>query len=76
MEVFASIIYYPVGWLYLWIRYRNKNKVKTILKEKYDNSYYTAGALLMWKTFGILLFMLIVLFLLTVIGRTIYDLVT
>ncbi len=74
MEIFASILYYPIGWLYLWLRYRNKNKVEAILKEKYESEYYIAGTQLVWSTFGIVLFILLSLFLIAVIGRAIYDL--
>ena len=67
------IIVYPIGWLYLWIRYRHKEKVKDALHKKYDGSYYNAGVLLMTSFFGIVLITLLSLFLLAVIGRSIYD---
>lgn len=28
-----------IGWAYLWIRYRNKEKVRAVLKDKYNDSY-------------------------------------
>lgn len=74
MEI-ASILYYPIGWLYLWIKYRNKKKIQEILQDKYDGKYYVAGAQLTVSIFGIILLMLLLLFLLIVIGRTIYDLI-
>ncbi len=69
-------VYSCIGWLYLWTRYRNKKKVKALLIEKYDNSYFTAGALVAWKTFGVILFGLISLLILTVVGRILYDLIS
>jgi 3-deoxy-D-manno-octulosonic-acid transferase len=51
MELLSSILYYPVGFLYLWIRYRNKEKIKKVLKEKYNSSYYEAGFLSVGKVF-------------------------
>ncbi len=74
MEI-ASILYYPIGWLYLWIKYRNKEKVKEVLQDKYDGKYYFAGAQLTLSIFGKILLILLVLFILVVIGRTIYDLI-
>jgi hypothetical protein len=69
-------VYSCIGWFYLWTRYRNKKKVYKILKEKYDNNYFTAGALVAWKTFGIILFGLISLLILAVVGRILYDLIS
>ena len=73
MEVFADILYFPIGWIYLWIRYRNKEKIKQVLKEDYEDSYYVAGAQLVWSAFGILLFTILIIFLLVVIGRALFD---
>ncbi|MEM5564320.1 hypothetical protein WNY78_04365 [Psychroserpens sp. AS72] len=76
MELYSGILYYPIGWIYLWIRYRNKEKIKSILAEKYEDSYHNAGAQLVLSTFGKLLFALLLLMLLTVIGRAIYEVFT
>ncbi len=44
-----------MGFIYLWIRYHNKEKVNKVLKEKYDNSYSCAGGLIVGKSFMIIL---------------------
>ena len=62
MELLSSILYYPVGFLCLWIRYRNKEKIKKVLKEKYNSSYYEAGFL-----------SLIILVLITVLTLIVLD---
>ena len=71
----ADILYYPIGWLYLWLRYRNKEKIKEVLKNEYDNQYYDAGAQFVMSVFGIVLLGLLVILLFGVIGRALYDLV-
>lgn len=71
----ADILYYPIGWLYLWFRYRNKEKIKEVLKNEYDNQYYDAGAQFVMSVFGIVLLGLLVILLFGVIGRALYDLV-
>jgi hypothetical protein len=73
MELYSGILYYPVGWLYLWIRYRNKEKIKLVLEEDYENSYHFAGVQFILSTFGKLLFILLLLMLLAVVGRSIYT---
>ena len=39
----SSALYYPLGWLYLWVRYRKKEKVKKVLKEDYDEDIIMQG---------------------------------
>lgn len=70
-----SLLYISIGFLYLWLRYRKKKKVHRILNEKYDNRYYYAGAELVLGTFGVILLILLSVFLIVFIGRTIYDLI-
>lgn len=70
----SSILYIPIGYFYLWLRYRKKEKVKKVLNEKYDNRYYYAGAELVIGTFTKTLLVLLIVFLIGVIGRIIYDL--
>ena len=72
--IFSSILYAPIGYLLLWLRYRDKKRVKARLEKEYEGSYSVAGAWLMGKTFGILLFSQLSLFLLAIIGRILYDL--
>ncbi|EAQ49573.1 hypothetical protein [Leeuwenhoekiella blandensis] len=71
----SGIIYSVTGYLYLWIRYRNKNKVMEVLQKEYDGRYYDAGARLILSIFGIALIGLIILLLVAVIGRFTYDLI-
>lgn len=73
--IHSSILYIPIGYLYLWLRYRKKEKVKKVLSEEYDNRYYYAGAELVIGTFGKILLLLLIVFLITVIGRAIYNLI-
>jgi hypothetical protein len=64
MDLESSIIFYPLGWIYLWIRYRNKETIGKILFEKYEGSYSVAGTLVCLKTFGVLFLTSILLMLL------------
>lgn len=61
------LIYFPIGFLYLWIRYRNREKVAEVKKEKYENSYAIAGATLVLSGFGVILFILLSIFLIAAI---------
>lgn len=68
MEDFVRELLYPfIGWAYLWIRYRNKEKVRTVLKEKYNDSYQDAGATKVLHFIGIIFIIILVVFLLAVI---------
>ena len=71
----GNIVYIFIGWVYLWIRYRNKNKVNDILNNKYEGNYLFVGAELILSIFGILLIILLITFLIIIIGRFIYDLI-
>ena len=73
MELLSSILYFPVGFLYLWIRYRNKQIIKKVLKEKYNSSYYEAGFLSVGKVFGAVFLSLIILVLITVLTLIVLD---
>ena len=59
----SNIIFYPIGWIYLRIRYRNKETIEKVLIEKYEGSYSVAGTLVCLKTFGIV-FLTLILFML------------
>lgn len=63
----AAIILYPLGWVYLWLRYRNREKVAKILTQEYGNSYYAAGLYIIFKTFGIVFICLLLLLIITCI---------
>lgn len=68
MEDFVRELLYPfIGWAYLWIRYRNKEKVQAILKEKYSNSYHDAGATKILHFIGIVFIVILAIFLVAVI---------
>ncbi len=64
MRDLSDIIFYPLGWIYLWIRYRNKETIEKVLLEKYEESYSVAGTLVCLKTFGVVFIVLILLLLL------------
>jgi hypothetical protein len=64
MRDLSDIIFYPLGWIYLWIRYRNKETIEKVLLEKYEKSYSVAGTLVCLKTFGVVFIVLILLLLL------------
>ena len=66
----SSVLYFPIGWIYLWTRYRNKNRIEQVLLEKYENSYYVAGVLLIWKSFGIVFLFLVFVLICTAIFAT------
>lgn len=66
-DVLGSLLYSFIGRIYLWIRYRNKEKVRAVLKEKYNNSYYDAGATKVLHFVGIIFIIILVVFLLAVI---------
>lgn len=57
------LIYFPIGFLYLWIRYRNGEKVAEAKKEKYENSYAVAGATLLVSAVGVVFFIVLSVFL-------------
>ncbi|WP_299763720.1 hypothetical protein [uncultured Dokdonia sp.] len=56
-----------VGWLYLSIKYRNREKIKRVLNQKYDGSYSQAGVEKSLSIIGILVLFLVLLLLLSVI---------
>jgi len=60
-------LYDIIGFVYLWLRYRNPSKVRQIRKEYYEDSYYVAGGQLFWSAFGIVLFILLAVLLFAVI---------
>lgn len=70
----GGIIFNLFGFLYLWIKYRNKEKVEEVLINKYDNRYFNAGAQLSLSIIGIILITVLIILLLTIIARLIYDL--
>ncbi|WP_298519011.1 hypothetical protein [uncultured Kordia sp.] len=61
------IIFWPIGYLYLWIRYRDGEKVAKVKRELYENSYSVAGAQLLISAFGVVLFIVLSIFLIAAI---------
>lgn len=66
MSLESKIIFYPLGWIYLRIRYRNKETINKVLIEEYEGSYSEAGTLLVMKTFGVIFISLILMMILVV----------
>lgn len=75
MKLASSALYIPIGFLYLWIRYRKKERMRKILEEEYEGSYYYAGAELSLKIFGTFLFVLLSVFLLATLVRVATDII-
>ena len=61
----------PLGWLYLWIRYRSKDQVKIHLNRDYDNSYGLAGSFVFWR----ILIISFLILLLAFIGVALYSMI-
>ena len=65
------LLYFPemfIGWVYLWLRYRNKERVKEALDRDYSGTYQSVGRVLLALTLvlifatSILLLVLVALF--------------
>lgn len=69
---FREFLYPFIGRIYLWIRYRNKEKVQSVLKEKYNDSYYDAGATKVLHFMGIIFITILVIVLILVVYRVIF----
>ena len=54
-QMFTYLLLLPVGFGYLWLRYRNKLRVKEVLAKEYENSYANAGSVLLINTIAALL---------------------
>ena len=54
--IFGQIIYGFIGYLYLWIRYRNREKVLQIKEDNYEDQYWVAGAQFVMSIVGIIFF--------------------
>ena len=54
-----SLFLSPIGKIYLWIKYRDKDKIKVILKNDYHNRYSNAGLMMFGEAFGIIFLCLI-----------------
>lgn len=63
----GDILLAGVGWLYLLIRYRNKEVIAMILAERYEGSYSKAGSSFSLSFFALLLGAMLAVFLIAVI---------
>ena len=54
-QMFTYLLLLPVGFGYLWLRYRNKLRVKETLAKEYENSYANAGGVVSLSTIAALL---------------------
>ena len=43
-QIFANLLLAPIGFVYLWLRYRNQLQVRETLAKEYENSYANAGS--------------------------------
>lgn len=58
-----DLIQSGIGRLYLWVRYRKKERIAKLLAEKYEGSYAKAGSLLLLNSFAVLFGLLLFVFL-------------
>ena len=63
----GELLLSALGWSYLKVKYRNKEKMRTILAKEHNDRYYDAGAYISAKTFGIIFLILIALLIIAVI---------
>lgn len=49
-QLFANLLFIPIGFVCLWLRYRNQAQAKETLAEKYENSYTSAGSAVVLNT--------------------------
>ena len=54
-----QLFYHLIGYSYLWIRYRNKEKINAVLIKDYENNYREVGFLVIWKPIGFIFLCLI-----------------
>ena len=54
-QMFAYLLLLPVGFVYLWLRYRNKLRVRETLAREYENSYANVGSVVLLNTMAALL---------------------
>ena len=53
-EVFTFLLFAPIGITYLFLRYRDKIRVKQALASEYDNQYANAGRVVVLNTIAAL----------------------
>ncbi|SNC65747.1 hypothetical protein SAMN06265337_1377 [Hymenobacter gelipurpurascens] len=63
--LFGVLVFVPIGFIWLYSRYRNTQIVEDILAREYDNSYANAGQVVVLNTvaaIGILLVLALLFF--------------
>ena len=68
-----DFVFSAIGWLFLWVKFRNKKKIEIALINEYNGKYKLAGKAIMLNSVGITLGILIGGFLIVVLSRSIYD---
>ncbi|MRG44652.1 hypothetical protein GFS24_05980 [Chitinophaga sp. SYP-B3965] len=63
----ADILFHTVGRLFLFLRYRNEEKRKAVLVEKYFDSYRSAGLSVILRPFALICFLLMLVFIAVVL---------
>ncbi|GAB3578134.1 hypothetical protein [Hymenobacter daeguensis] len=53
-QLFAILLLIPIGFVYLWLRYRNKLRVRETLAREYENSYANVGSAIVANTIAAL----------------------
>jgi hypothetical protein len=76
MHLFLLDLWYSIlGRFYLWIRYRDKEKIEKVLRLEYEYLYSNAGRVIAFKAIAAFFILLLTAFLLTVIFAIIKDVV-
>jgi hypothetical protein len=58
-EIFTNLLCIPIGFVYLWLRYRKQAQVKAALVRKYEDSYANAGSEVVTNIIAAVLILLI-----------------
>jgi len=77
MELIVSLIedawFAFVGWLCLILRHRSKQKVRSVLNEKYEGKYNVAGRLIGLDLIAFLFLLILISALFIIIAATLYN---
>ena len=72
-EVLTFLLLAPIGFAYLFLRYRNKVRVQKELASKYENSYANVGQVIILNTVAALLALVMAGLVILVIVTTIMS---
>ncbi|MCI1185948.1 hypothetical protein MON38_00840 [Hymenobacter sp. DH14] len=53
-QLFASLLLVPIGFVYLWLRFRHRIRVAQALAQEYEDSYANAGSAILANTIAAL----------------------